>query len=369
MRRHFSILFALLLTSSLEASVRSCLAPSIGADVTNISHRIRADHEIPEFVGGGWVRVVYANTPAAKAGLERGDVVQSVGNQLVQNACGFEKAVALHGCRKFTMTVRRGMQTLKIDVEPVETLKIPKEEAAAGCRNGDGSACFEQAVAGDPQKYFLRRGCDLGHGASCYNLAIALGVSDPQANGPYEQACDAGFSRACTNLGWMYENGRGLPVDMDAARRLYQKGCDGSACDPPNGLGCMNVGRLYLAGNGVPKDEVKAIRLFRGVCQSPQPEDDSEAASNIARACSLAGTAMIFGDGVVKTVLQGLIFLEKGCAAGDTFGCYNLGVVYERGEDVKKDAVRALAFYQRACDRGDTEACASRDRLTRQNTP
>ena len=117
MLRGFLILLAF--TATGNASVRSCLAPSIGADVTNISHRIRADHEIPEFVGGGWVRVVYANTPAARAGLERGDVVQSVGNQLIQNACGFEKAVALNGCRKFTMTVRRYMQTLKIDVAPV----------------------------------------------------------------------------------------------------------------------------------------------------------------------------------------------------------------------------------------------------------
>ena len=93
----------------------------------------------------------------------------------------------------------------------------------------------------------------------------------------------------------------------------------------------MNLGRAFRDGNGVEANQIVAMRLFRQVCsRTPVPGSDEDAA-NIARACSLAGTALLFGNGVQRNIREGLTLLEKGCAAAGTFGCYNLGTITTTG--------------------------------------
>ena len=118
----------------------------------------------------------------------------------------------------------------------------------------------------------------------------------------------------------------------------------------------MNLCRSYRDGFGVEQDFFRATELFRDVCErKPEDADDSE---TIARACSLTGTAYLSGRGAPKDIQRALTLLEKGCDAGDTFGCYNLGTVYDGGTDVPADEKRAITYYQRACNLGDAEACA-----------
>lgn len=63
-------------------------ACTLGIEVTNISDRIRQDRAIPEYVAGAIVRV------ASKGPIEAGDVIQGVGDHLIQNACDFETQLA-----------------------------------------------------------------------------------------------------------------------------------------------------------------------------------------------------------------------------------------------------------------------------------
>ena len=175
--------------------------------------------------------------------------------------------------------------------------------------------------------------------------------------GAYEQACNGGYSQACTNLGWMYENAHGVNEDLAASVRLYKRGCDGSSCSAPNNLGCVNLAKAFRAGRGTEKNDVVATRLFRDVCRRTGVPGSTEDAATIARACSLAGTALVLGQGVVSSPEEGLRLLEKGCSVDDTFGCYNLGAFYETGTGVAADKKRAITYYQRACDHGDSEAC------------
>ena len=65
----------------------------------------------------------------------------------------------------------------------------------------------------------------------------------------------------------------------------------------------------------------------------------------------------LFGKNIERNVPPALALLEKGCNAADTFGCFNLGAIYEEGDPVPKDTARAAGYYRRACDGGDAEAC------------
>jgi TPR repeat protein len=62
-----------------------------------------------------------------------------------------------------------------------------------------------------------------------------------------------GHFLATNNLGAIYANGFGVPVDLAEARRLYEKAAAGGVA-----LAMDNLGNFYRAGKGVPKDFAQA---------------------------------------------------------------------------------------------------------------
>ena len=57
------------------------------------------------------------------------------------------------------------------------------------------------------------------------------------------KTCDDGSSRACKNLGVLYERGEGVRQDKQKASKLYTKACDGG-----NLRGCKNYRILNEQG-------------------------------------------------------------------------------------------------------------------------
>jgi TPR repeat protein len=288
--------------------------------------------------------------------MQPGDIIQAVDRDLVQNACDVTAAIEKRGCVEMKLTVRRSGDTFGIRLRPVEAAKLrpPKLDDQRACEQGDGEACTALAKAHGEDVVLMRQACDLGDPEGCYVAGLKV-RDDAEKVAFYQQACDGGYAQACTNLGWMYQNAHGVNKDPAAAARLYKRACDGNACYLPNNLGCVNLGRMFRDGEGVEQNQTVAARLFRDVCaRSPLSDED---AKNIARSCSLAGTAYLEGMGVPKDIKLALPLLEKGCAANDTFGCFNLGTVYEFATGVAADKARAIGYYQNACDHGDGEAC------------
>lgn len=351
-------MFIAALVLAATAAVPPCRTPTLGADLTNISDSLRRTRGIPDYVAGALVRTAWVGGPAGRGGVKTGDVIQGIGPTLVQNVCDVRAAVESLRCGAVPLAVRRGTETLTlmVQIEDAARFKRKKLDDQKACQNGDGAACTALARAHGDARDLFKLGCDLGDADGCYALALELGNTVYGA-AAYKEACDGGNALACTNLGWMHENGTGVPVDHEAALRLYKRGCAGSACTGPNNTGCINVGRMYRDGSGVPADLPRATRIFRDLCQRRPRDGDEQDASNIARACSLAGTAFLLGNGVPRDIPLALTLLEKGCTAGDTFGCYNLGVTYENGDVVPQDKTRAMAYYRRACQGGDEEAC------------
>ena len=76
-----------------------------------------------------------------------------------------------------------------------------------------------------------------------------------------QKACAGGDAWGCFNLGYLYENGRGVKLDYFKASRYYQKACAGGLA-----LGCNNLGVLYYNGQGVRKNTETAKQFFGKAC-------------------------------------------------------------------------------------------------------
>ena len=103
-------------------------------------------------------------------------------------------------------------------------------------------------------------------------LLLALCLAAPVMAGPLEDAdaayykgdyttalrlyrplADKGNVDAQHNLGFMYENGRGVPQDYVQAVAWYRK-----AADHGDAVAQFNLGFMYENGQGVPQDYVQA---------------------------------------------------------------------------------------------------------------
>ena len=154
-------------------------------------------------------------------------------------------------------------------------------------------------------------------------------------------------------------NGKGVRADKYLALAYYRRGCDGTACQSSNLAGCVNVGRAYRDGIGTTKDEVKAAEIFREACDRKENKDDVHSAESGARACSLLGGLYLNGGsgGVEQNLPKGRELSEQGCERGDSFGCFNAGVVYAGGTGVDANPAKAAEFFGKACNAGDGEGC------------
>ncbi|MDR2220364.1 MAG: sel1 repeat family protein [Methylobacillus sp.] len=71
------------------------------------------------------------------------------------------------------------------------------------------------------------------------------------------KAAEQGNVDAQLELGWMYENGKGVPQDYKEAITWYRKAAEQGDAD-----GQLFLGMMYLEGKGVPRNLVLAYMLF-----------------------------------------------------------------------------------------------------------
>ena len=112
---------------------------------------------------------------------------------------------------------------------------------------------------------------------------------------------------SCTNLGYLFEAGKGIAPVPKTAARYYDK-----ACSSGDALGCGNLGVLLAEGRGVPQDDNAALPL-----------------------------------------------LEKGCADEGSDSCANLALFHEKGRAGLPVSKSTASFYrEKACGLGDEAACS-----------
>jgi hypothetical protein len=111
---------------------------------------------------------------------------------------------------------------------------------------------------------WYRRAAELGHARAQNDLGWLLqngwGVprDDAQAVHWYRQAATQGYAIAQTNIGWMYQNGRGVPRDYAQAVKWYRL-----AAAQGDALAQNNIGVMYRDSLGVYRDLEQAFASFR----------------------------------------------------------------------------------------------------------
>ena len=200
-----------------------------------------------------------------------------------------------------------------------------------GCEGGNAQGCANLGVLFETGKAPT---LDLGKAAESYHKACVRGLADgcgyragviaklrescekkPDPASPSKKPPKPS-GEGCNNLGYVYEQGLGVPADPREAARLYQKACD---ADQP--IACANLGILYEKGTGVGQDYAVAARLYK-----------------------------------------------KACDKNGGTGCTNLGFLHESALGIRTpDEKRALELYRRGCDHGSEQGCANARVLVRRD--
>lgn len=117
----------------------------------------------------------------------------------------------------------------------------------------------------------------------------------------YEQAANAGYNVAQHNLAVLFQNGTpSRPADIDKAICWYEKASDTFA---PSAFA---LGRIYDVGEVVLQDLPKAFRYYLKAANL----EHSQAMYNL-------GAMYLYGDGVEKSVEQGIAWLQKAAQKGE----------------------------------------------------
>jgi TPR repeat protein len=158
------------------------------------------------------------------------------------------------------------------------------------------------AIEGNAEAQFeLAELCRTGKGWADRDLVEAMNW--------YTLAARQGHAKAQNDLGAMYHNGVGVPVDTPEAAKWYRL-----AADQGLSTAQFNLGLLLGWGVGVPKDEPEAARLLH-----------KAAAQGHIEACSALGTLYRFGDGVEKHISTAAEFHVIAAIVGDPTALRSLG--------------------------------------------
>ena len=168
----------------------------------------------------------------------------------------------------------------------------------------------------------------------------------------FEQKCEAGDPEYCGHAGALYHSPTELggdASDRDYKKTLYfyKKACDGNVYEA-----CSDLGGMYAEGKGVKKDYKKAITLWAKAC------DGGNAGS-----CSNLGVMYANGKGVKKDMTRAMGYYRRSCDMGDWIACGNFAAQLEIGGD----RARAAQYYKKACELGKKGFIVSEDKDYLQN--
>jgi len=146
--------------------------------------------------------------------------------------------------------------------------------------------------------------------------------------------CDDSWSQCL--LGWMYDKGKGKPLDASKAVRLYAK-----SAVQGNATGRYNLGVCYETGHGVKKDMTKAVKHY----QIAASQGNTWAQYNLALCHSN-------GDGVSKDLVKAAEYLQQAAKQGDAWALCALALAHERATGVSRDMEKAISLYRESAERG-----------------
>ena len=138
----------------------------------------------------------------------------------------------------------------------------------------------------------------------CRNVEILLKADITRAVSACRRLADEGDALSQFSLGFMYDNGWGVPQDYAEAVKWYRK-----AAEQEDAKAQYNLGQMYRLGYGVQRDDDEAVRWF-----------------------------------------------HRAADQGDAKAQYYLGFMYETGRGVRDDLVQAYMWFDLAGRSAETPA-------------
>lgn len=162
------------------------------------------------------------------------------------------------------------------------------------------------------------------------------------------KSAEAGNVRAQVQLGWYYQQGeQGLSQDDAEAVRWYTL-----AVAKGDAEAQMYLGWLTQEGRGVPQDYAKAATLFTAAGNQGN-----------AQAQMYLGWLYQEGHGVPQNDRVAARWYQKAADRGNAQAQLYLGWLYQEGRGVKQDNAAAARWYRKAIAGGNTEAQGFLDKL------
>lgn len=141
-------------------------------------------------------------------------------------------------------------------------------------------------------------------------------------------------------LGWIFQNGDGVPHDDAEAAKWYLKAGEKGNADAQYALGS-----LYAAGSGVKRDDAEAVKWFR-----------KAADQNKAGAQYLLGYMLSAGEGAPKNEAEGTAWYRKAAEQGLPEAQYALALAVSDGRGLTKDEQEANQWFRKAAEQGNLDA-------------
>lgn len=179
------------------------------------------------------------------------------------------------------------------------------------------------------------------------------------------------FPKIHFNLGFMYEQGQGVPQDDKKAIKYYQQDYPNSKC---------NLGVMYAEGRGgLDKDEEMAIKLFQRAADlgSTQAQKNLEILSRKEEGSQEAvqfyreGLTQPSGDdwyspsiNLFDNLLDTKIrFLQHAADLGSVRGICDLGSIYLYGRGTTQNYQKALHYFQQALQHNHSDVYKAQSAL------
>ena len=193
---------------------------------------------------------------------------------------------------------------------------------------------------------WFRKAADAGHAGGMTQLGIMYdqgkGVEkdDSEAFKLFSKAAEAGNVNSMLLLGIFLVNGRGVVENDIEAVKWFRK-----AADAGNSGGMTQLGIMYEQGKGVEKNDNEAFKLF----------SKAAATGNVNSMLQL-GILLANGRGVVENDIEAVRWFRKAADTGNPGGMTQLGIMYELGKGVEKNENEAVNWFRKAASLGNKVA-------------
>jgi TPR repeat protein/membrane protease YdiL (CAAX protease family) len=259
------------------------------------------------------VEYVAADSPAATAGIQKGDCIAEIDGIPTLRMTDSEAWHFLNGSIGgiVTLTIRRqGTLDREVSITRRSLLDTYLPAATAGDPSAEvyiGRFYFEGPISSR----------DLGKAALWYR-----------------KAADQGFAPAQGFLGYMYVYGLGLPKDQSVGFNWFLK-----SAKQGDAFAERELALCYLYGVGVRQSDEDAFKWFYSAAQ----QEDSQAEEYL-------GYLYENGRGVNKDDREAFHWYNWSAHQDNVYGEWGLAVMYATGRGVAQNSLEALKWYQKAHD-------------------